>query len=77
MLALRIPCIIILYWANVSDDHVMWSLLPYGNMVQTRMPGFEQWAGVNDTDGRVSALMESRNACVLCGPFIRGIMIIC
>lgn len=28
MLALRIPCIIILYWADVSDNHVIWSPLP-------------------------------------------------
>lgn len=76
MLALRIPCIIILYWANVSDNRAMWSLLPYGNMAQTRIPGFEQWAGVNDTDGCVPALINSRNACVSCGPFIWGTMII-
>lgn len=62
MLALRIPCIIILYWANVSDNRAMWGLFPYGNIAKTRMPGFEQWAGVSDTDGRVSALIESRNA---------------
>lgn len=59
MLALRIPCIIILYWANVSDNRAMWGLFPYGNIAQTRMPGFEQWAGVSDTDGHVLALIES------------------
>lgn len=38
------------------------------------MPGFEQWSGVNDTDGHVSALMWLCDACILCAkPLFREI----